>query len=216
MARHILTLIVKGGGLFLLELPVTVLGLLAVAVGIPFRREIPGTAKPFTDPRYAHPDGWALVRLPRWLLWWDNPYDGLLGDKRGWWDNRCRQFGRTCRTPLSMWLWAAVRNPSNHFSRCVVGVDVSRSQIVKLAGHDVVTGDAGRREWQFLLATDYRGRTFPRFFACIAYPFRPDRALMIDLGWKVKLSHNGTAPDAREQDRFKGNVFTISMWKRLD
>jgi hypothetical protein len=38
---------------------------------------------------------------------------------------------------------------------------------------------------------------------------------MIDVGYKVKVSHNGTTPDAPEKDRFKGIVFTISPFKEL-
>jgi len=214
MIKHILNWLFKSSLYFLIEIPLILLGLPLVAIGIPFR-DLPAIdgLRPFTDPRFLGRGYWARVRLPRWLLWWDNPFDGLWGDKRGWWDNECRRHGRTCEHPLSMWLWAAIRNPANYFSRCIVGCDVSRCVIRKLAGHDVVSGDAGKREWQFLVATDDRGRQYHRLFISWAWPFKPERSLLIDIGWKVKLSHNGTAPDAMEQDRYKGSVFTVSPWK---
>lgn len=62
--------------LFLLacDLVLLILGLVVVAVAIPFR--VPGVSVS---------DGRSIVNLPRWAWLFGNDYDGLLGDKRGWW-----------------------------------------------------------------------------------------------------------------------------------
>lgn len=201
-------MISKAFFLALLKVAVALAGLIVVAVAIPFRRY--STVR-IQFSQYPQLGEWSLVRLPEWALWWDNPYDGLLGDKRGWWAN---ERGGNHESFLSTWLWAAVRNPANYFSRNVVGVDVANMVIRLVAGDQEVSEEPGRREWQ-LLSGVKDGKEVRRFWLCFAYPFAPDHALMIDLGWKIKLSHNGTTEDAPPQDRFKGLVFVISPWKSL-
>jgi len=53
-------------------------GLVMVALAIPFR-----------VPAVSLSDGRAIVNLPRWAWLWGNDFDGLLGDKRGWWSSPC-------------------------------------------------------------------------------------------------------------------------------
>lgn len=211
MIAHGFRLIALSCLAFIIKAMMTIVGLVAVAIGVRFCIPVPGTLRPFSN----HPGGWSLVRLPRWLLWWDNPYDGLLGDKRGDWAQMCQYAGLDCRDLWAMWLWAAVRNPANYFSRHVIGVDVSNCLIEKLAGNDVVVEEPGCRGWQFLTATPVSGPRRYRLFVIWPWFFKPTRAVMLDIGWKIKLSHNGTAPDAAPNDRFKGFVFTASPWKTL-
>lgn len=186
---------------------VTISGLIVVPVALLFRKPVPGTLQKFTQ----YVGWWELVRLPKWALWWDNAYDGMLGDKRGWWN----WHTGNCRSFWSMYKWAAIRNSANYFSRNIIGCDVSDCVIVKAAGVDVVDENPGSRQWQLLRALDSKGRFYFRFYLVWAYPFRPDKGVMIDMGWKIKLAHNGTAKDAPPQDRYKGIVFTPSFWKAL-
>ena len=189
--------------LALLGLPVSILGLGVVWFALPYRRTV-GEAKPFTQ--YPDLGNWRLVRLPSWALWWDNAYDGMLGDKRGWWANECKGE-HTSR--YNMWRWAALRNPANYFSRNVCGVDVSNLTIELVKG----TAFENYRGYELLRGTDSNGRIYPRFY--LEYAFTATHGLMIDFGYKVKLSHNGTPSDAPEKDRVKGIVAVISPWKEL-
>ena len=207
MIWHILTWLFKSLAVFLLGIPVTLLGLPVVALALPFRTADLTTLKPFTQYR----GDWCLVRLPRWALWWDNAYDGALGDKRGWWDN----YTGDCRSFSAMWDWLAIRNPANYWSRNIAGVDVSDCVIEKLAGMDEVIEEPGLGGWQFLVATSSSGARYHRLFVVLPWWFDATHAVLIDVGWKVKLSHNGTSAEARPQDRFKGSVFTLSPWKEL-
>lgn len=187
--------------LALCKIPLFLVGLLVVALLIPFRK---------TDEATRLPSGWVFTNIPGW---WGNPCDGLAGDKRGDWAKEC---GGDALTFKAMWKWAALRNPVNYWSRCVAGVDVSRCVIDKLHGDDEVIEEPGVGGWQYLIARRDDGKTFPRLFAVFPYWFQPDKAFLIDIGWKIKLSHNNTPKDARLSDRAKGIVFTISPWKGLE
>lgn len=81
----------KSTAVFLSGLPVTAIGLVMVAIGIPFRTDHVETARPFSDPSF-----------------------------------------------LAMWIWAAVRNPANYWSRNITGCDVTGSTVDVLYGPDLI------------------------------------------------------------------------------
>lgn len=191
--------VIRAFFLALCKIPLFLAGLLVVAVLIPFRK---------TDESTRLPNGWVFTNFG---TWWGNPFDGLMGDKRLDYWNDCLAKG--WGPYRSMWHWAAWRNPVNSWSRMAAGVDVSQCVITKRFGQDVVEADQGLPGWQYLVATHASGKTYPRFFAEIL--LGKTHILLIDLGWKIKLSHNGTTPDACPQDRYKGLVFTVSTWKAL-
>lgn len=210
MIRHVLTWWVQSTAVFLLGLPVTLLGLVVVPLALPFRRYI-GEPRPFTQ----YPDAgyWRLVRLPSWALWWDNIYDGLLGDKRGWWENYCRKnYVHGADHWYSMFQWAAIRNPANYWSRMVTGCDVRSVSL--LAGQPVV--DEDNPGWHFLLAVDAKGSSF--YYLGFNFPWWFDKthAVFGRFGWKLKLTHDGMSPDAPEQDRIRASVYRVSFWKAID
>jgi hypothetical protein len=196
-----------------LGLILTLAGLLAVWLALPFAKADEQTRAPFTQ--YPILGDWVLVRLPFWARPWDNAFDGVMGDKRGWFANWCVEQGWEWPSRLGFWWWAAIRNPSNYFSRNVCGIDVSQFLIGRIAGQDVVEADAGHPGWQLLIAQDARGRVYPRFFAEIPWSFAPDHLFLVDVGWKIKLSHNDLAPDAALSEKIKGTVLTISPWKAM-
>lgn len=197
--------------LFLAKIPLILLGVFVVPCMIPFRKADPLTLVPYTQ----HPElgDWEFVNFPGW---WGNPCDGLSGDKRGDYAQWCVDHGIKPGGFLAMFIWAAIRNPGNYWSRCVAGVDVSQCWIVKRAGDDVVIEEPGQGGWQYLRAIRSDGKIFDRLLVVFPWWFDKTHAVLIDIGWKIKLSHNGTKPDARINDRMKGNVFTISPWKGLE
>ena len=196
--------------LALLGLPVSILGLGVVWFALPYRRTV-GEAKPFTQ--YPDLGNWQLVRLPSWALWWDNAFDGVYGDKRGWWANYCiPQYGSTFDSRKCMWYWTALRNPANYFSRNVCGIDVSTIRVEKVAGNIHDESVAPYRGWFLLRGTDGK-RIYPRLY--MEFAIHGNKGLMLDFGYKIKLSHNGTPADAPEKDRVKGIVFVVSPWKEL-
>ena len=216
MIKHILLWAIKSLAVFLVGIPVTLLGLPIVALALLFRTEDPETEQQFTDPRFADQGKHRMVTLPAWALLWDNKFDGAWGDKRGWWNNYCLEnYGKDCRSFRSMWQWLAIRNPANYWSRVLTGLDVSQCTIAKLAGDDEVDEEPGKWQWQFLLATRDDGALFHRLFCVFPWWFDPTHAVMIDIGWKFKLKHSRMSPDADVKDRVRGSVFTPSFWKSL-
>ena len=106
MIKHILLWAIKSLAVFLVGIPVTLLGLPIVALALLFRIEHPDTEATFTDPRFADQGKHRMVTLPAWALLWDNKFDGAWGDKRGWWNNYCLEnYGKDCRSFRSMWQW---------------------------------------------------------------------------------------------------------------
>ena len=88
--------------LLLANIVTDLLGIFVVALAIPFR--VPGVSVS---------DGRPIVNLPKWVWMFGNDYDGLLGDKRGWWDANT-PFGWKVDSFMAMWWWAAIRNPVNN------------------------------------------------------------------------------------------------------
>jgi len=215
MTAHLAKWFGKSLATLLLTLPVMLLGLLVVAIALPFR-SVHSEKQPFSDPQYpAYGEQWQLIRLPQWALWWDNAYDGMLGDKRGFWNDYCHQnYGKPCAAFYSMWQWAAIRNKSNYFSRNIIGCDVSRCTITLLAGQAEV--DEDHPGWHFLVAERDDGAQFHYLGFVFPWWFDHTKAVYGRFGWKIKMDHNGTSTDAREQDRFKGFVFRVSPYKAID
>lgn len=202
--------LLRAFGLFLLQIPLILIGFVVVAVLIPFRKTDETTRKPFIS--YPELGTWVFSNIPGWF---GNLSDGVLGDKRGWFANWCVERGIKYPSFAAMWIWAAVRNPINRFSRVVIGCDVSRCRIVKVWGDDVVEEVAGQRGWQYLLATRDDGKEYGCLRIVLPWCFKPTNGCVVYVGWKIKLSHNGTPPDAPEKDRLKGDTFNISLWKSL-
>lgn len=175
------------------------LGLIVVAGALPFAKAVPGTKKPFTQ----FPGEWELVRLPRWALWWDNPVDGMLGDRRGWWDNYClTNYGTDCRTFYAMWQWAAIRNSSNYWSRITTGVDSYFCNVSLVANG---------KYWQ-LLRGDWNKKVYPLFEGFIPYA-DGKHGLEWRIGWK--LDPGIPEPNVDRAERCWGSVFRIRPWKAI-
>lgn len=197
---------------FLAGLPVTILGYPLVAIGLLFAQS---SGLMFAFTQYPLHGYWRYTDLPAILQPWRNTFDGFRGDKRGWWANYCwENYGLPVTAWRSMFMWYC-RNPANYWSRVMTGIDASRCTITKLAGNDDIAEAPGLRQWQLLIAQHDNGLTYPRFFCSLAYPWWPDKAVMIDIGWKIKLKHSRMSPDADIKDRIRGSVFTPSPWKSL-
>ena len=212
MLKHILKWFFKSTFVFLAGIPVTILGLPMVALALPFRLYHPETQKAFTDPRQL-PGMWQLITLPAWAKWWSNEFDGAWGDKRGWWNTNCvNEYGKHCFEFFPMWMWLAIRNPANYWSRVMTGCDVSKCLITKLAGQDLA--DEDHPGWSFLVATE-RDTGKQYHLLQFWFPWNAAHGAWGRFGWKIAMSHNGTPADARPQDRIKGSVYRVSPWKAV-
>jgi len=191
----------RSTAVFLASIPMTLLGLPVVAIALPFRISDPNSVVPFTQ----YPGSWMFVRLPAWAQPWDNPVDGLLGDRRGWWNDYCvTNYGKACDAFYSMWQWAAIRNSANYWSRITVGLDASRCTAQLLA--------FGKR-WQFLCATRDDGRKFYLLEGLVPYP-NSTHALEFRFGQKIALDDNRD-PAQPLADRMLGCVYRFRPWKAI-
>ncbi|WP_313135525.1 DUF7338 family protein [Stutzerimonas nitrititolerans] len=173
-----------------------VIGLPVVALAIPFRTEGVSAS-----------DGRAIVNLPRWAWMFGNDYDGLFGDKRGWWADNT-PFGWPVGSFAAMWWWAAIRNPVNNL-RLVPGISCPVSEcLITYRGHYSVEDKPDRGGWQFVTAKRHSGssRWYGFYFV---HEWSKTRAFVIRIGYKIKPSHAGSDEPA------KGMTFKLNPWKEI-
>lgn len=182
--------------LIALRVMLIVLGLPIVALAIPFRVHALSAS-----------DGRPVVNLPRWAWLWGNDFDGLLGDKRGWWADNT-PFGLPADSFLSMWWWAAIRNPVNNL-RLVPGISCPVSEChIAYQGHYTVEDKPNLGGWQFVAARRIGGRS--RWYGFyFVHEWSATRAFVIRIGYKIKPSHQGSDEPA------KGVTFKLNPWKEI-
>lgn len=194
MAGMILHALAQWSWLILARLAGIVTGLVMVALAIPFR-----------VPTVSLSDGRQIVNLPRWAWLWGNDFDGLLGDKRGWWAENT-PFGAPADSFLAMYWWAAIRNPANNmrfldaFSAPVIGSKIS------YYGRYTVEDKPGMGGWQFVTA-EQGARRWYGFY--LVHEWGKSRAFAVRLGFKIKPSHAGTYEPA------KGLTFKVNPFKAI-
>lgn len=176
-----------------------VLGLFMVAIGIPFARWDVSVS-----------DGRAILNLPRWLHIWGNDFDGLLGDKRGWWAANT-PFHVDVNSFLAKWWWAAIRNPSNNMRRYSMFSAPIRGSKFAYVGDYEVEDDVEGGGMQFVKATSKAGKNYYGFYWVKEWHNSGDvkRCLMIRIGFKVFPRHAGTDEEP------KGLTYRLNPWKKL-
>lgn len=109
----------------------------------------PRDTKSLYRPTTQLPGVWQLITLPAWLSGGATSSTGHGGDKRGWWNTNCvNEYGKYYFEFFPMWMWLAIRNPANYWSRVMTGCDVSKCDITRLAGRDLANED--HPGWSFL------------------------------------------------------------------
>jgi hypothetical protein len=180
--------------LLLSNLILDLLGLFVVAAAIPFR--VPGVSGS---------DGRPIVNLPRWVWLFGNDYDGLLGDKRGWWAANT-PFGWPVDSFWAMWWWAAIRNPVNNMRFVKLWQAPVAGSTITYRGDYTVEDSQGQGGWQFVI-TENGGRHWYGFY--LVHQWSAKHALVVRFGFKVKPSHAGTAEEP------KGMTTKINPWKAI-
>ena len=180
-----------------------------VAVGLPFAK--PTRYIKFTQ--YKSPtSGVYQMQLPDWLKWFSNPEDGLTGDSRGWYWNT--YFPAWVPSWFKMWWWSGVRNPYNYLKRIVIGLDIRKFTFHKLCGQDYVRDDFNSCGFQILYARPKSGWLVRPMLYWVRRWGQSDRAIVVQIGWKIKLSHN-SAIEEDEWDNFKGVTFEPNFYKDI-
>lgn len=146
------------------------LGLVAVAVALPFAYSASPPALPATVQRSIYP-GWSYLRLPAWANWlWGNDKYGAMGNWL-WRD----------RDPLSYWaqyVWLALRNPANNLQRYGLFRFDADPGRVRCWGARRVDDVAGLAGWQ-LVSCGWRAGFY------WIMPWSRERCLRVRLGYKI-------------------------------
>ena len=171
-------------------------GLIVVPLAIPFKVE-----------SFSVSDGRAIYNLPKWAYIWGNDFDGLLGDKKFWWAANT-PFNLPVTHFISMFMWAAIRNPANNLRMIPWAQAPVTGSVITYKGDYTVEDDFGCSGWQFVKATN-KGKSWYGFYLVHEYKSKPTHALVIRIGFKIKPSHQG------EVDLPKGFVAKVSFFKKL-
>jgi len=210
---YILHFIISTTVNFILSSVITILGLPIVALAL-----LCGTVDDnTTGSAFSKSHGvWKLRRLHRPFLWWDNIYDGALGDSAGDWNRIClEQDGKPAIAFTSMWKWLALRNPANYFGRHILGLDVSEYNFRLLAGnYDVTEKNHG---WHFIIA---QHRVTGRLFYCLrfscAWWFNPKVIFTGWFGHKLTMHQQFVTKQSHPRDRFIGSVCRLNIFKKIN
>lgn len=182
-----------------------------VLIGMPFVKEDKSRETEFTihkspDRIKKHYD------LPMFFKWFRNIEDGMTGDHRGWyWNTYCYPWVPDW---MKMWWWSGWRNPANYIKRNILGVDVRNCNIVKVKGQDFVRDDFDNVGGQILRVDDLQGDTIHWAIYYVKRWGKSNRALVIQIGAKVKLEHNNVFYED-EADYFKGVTFEFNPIKDI-
>jgi hypothetical protein len=180
--------------LFLSDLVMDAAGLFVVAIAIPFRIESTSID-----------DGRPILNLPKWAYPWGNDFDGLLGDKRGWWTaNAPFPF----HTFLGMYWWAAIRNPANNmrmFSLWNAPIQGSR---IEWRGDFTVADKPFMGGMQLVKLTNPSLR-LPRYGFYWVHQWTPTHATVLRLGYKISPDLQGTL------ELPKGETTRFNPWKSI-
>jgi len=191
-------------------LGIILLPMVAVAIGLPFKKPV----KYIEFTQYKEPaEGVYQYRLPDWLKWFSNPEDFLSGDSRGWYWNT--YFPTWVPSWFKMWWWSGVRNPYNYLKRIVIGVDIRKFTFHKLVGQDYVRDDFDNCGFQILYAKPKSGWLPRPMLYWVRRWGTSDRAIVVQIGWKIKLSHDGLV-EKDEWDYFKGCTCEINPGKSIN
>lgn len=179
--------------LFVANVVLDVIGLVVVAIALPFRVK-----------DYSGSDGREISNLPKWAWLFGNDYDGVLGDKRGWWAANT-PFGLPVDNFVSMYTWAALRNPVNNMRRTNLFSAPVQGSTITFKGKEHVRDDKDSAGWQFV-TTENSGKKWFGFY--LVYLWSDTRAFVIRLGFKVEPKDAGSAER-------QGMTTKVNLWKAI-
>jgi hypothetical protein len=179
--------------LFVANVILDLIGLVVVAIAIPFRVD----GKSLSDGR-------PIKNLPKCVWLFGNDYDGLLGDKRMWWAANT-PFGLPADHFISMYTWAALRNPVNNMRLTNMFSCPVEGSTITYKGDKRVRDKAGEQGWQFV-TTENNGKKWYGFY--LVHLWSDKRAFVIRLGYKTEPS------DAGSTER-QGMTTKINLYKSI-
>lgn len=179
--------------LFVANMILDLIGLVVVAIAIPFR--VDGISLS---------DGRKISNLPKCVWLFGNDYDGLLGDKRMWWAANT-PWGLPADHFISMYTWAALRNPVNNMRLTDMFSCPVEGSTITYKGQAHVRDKVGGEGWQFV-TTENNGKKWFGFY--LVHLWSDKRAFVIRLGYKTEPS------DAGSTER-QGMTTKVNLFKQI-
>lgn len=199
---------------FAMVVPLTLLGLVVVPLALLFPDDSQKSATYITD----GVNQWWLRTLKPWASWWDNPYDGFLGDDKFRWASRDMVFGWKNTDYKAQCWWGAMRNPLHRFKSFVITCDIRRCTFTHLLGRDFVRDRADSTGFQFLMATRDDGVRFFRIYWVWKWPkafWGKDHAAIIEIGHEFRRDHWYQDYSGKDFKNLKGFAFLIHPCKGI-
>ena len=155
---------------------------------------------------------WEYVE-PKWKwLWpWGNDEDGYLGEPSGKWS---ASVDGNERSKLNMYMWSAIRNPANNFSRYTswYSCPVNDCVVEHVGTYNLDDNDPVATGSHIVVATHkVTGKKYYTLRIVWKYPFI-NRVFHVRLGFKIKPSHANSLQEAAA----KGWTFRISIAPRIN
>lgn len=199
--------------LFAIRAAVIALGIVAVPMALLFAFEASRPRVQFQG----YSGEWRDIRLPRWAYLWDNPSDGAMGDKRGWYWNEGRPAIIAKSDYLKAYYWLAFRNPANMFSRYLPVVSAhmpDMGPILVIGGDYFVRDKVGEEGWHFVKGKIGR-ITYYGFYGVWRY-VKSNKAFVVRLGHKIEPRHNTEQWDLLPiVKQWKGMTFRVNPIKDI-
>lgn len=214
MIIHYLWWLIQSVLLFLPQIPLTIAGLVVV----PLALRKPNDSQKSATYKTNGVESWWLRTLPRWASWWDNPYDGFLGDEALRWATRDIPFGWRNTDYIAQCWWGAIRNPLHRLKSFLIACDIRRCTFTLLAGQPFVRDRPDATGFQFALAKRDDGMRYYRLYWVWQWPWKIrglDRAAIIEIGHEFRQDHWQQDYGAREYKYFKGFAFLIHPCKAI-
>lgn len=202
--------IVANTALFLLVIPLTLLGIIIVPLALLSPDDSKKEATYRTDGTYV----WWLRTLKKWASLWDNPYDGFLGDDSYRWAGRDMVFGWKNTDYLAQCWWGVVRNPLHRFKSFIITCDIRRCTFTLLAGQEFVRDRPDATGFQFARAIRDDGVPFYRIYWVYQWP-GTERAFIIEIGHEFRRDHWYQDYEDRDYKYLKGFAFLIHPCKAI-
>lgn len=196
--------------LFCLIVPLTILGLITVPIGLLFADDSQKDATMKTD----GVNVWWLQRLPRWLYWWDNEYDGFLGDEYYRWAGRDIPFGWKNTDFVARWWWGSIRNSLHNFKSFLIACDIRQCVYTKVWGQDFVRDRVDATGFQFLKAKRANGFCYYRIYWVYRWP-GTNSGMIVEIGHEFRGDHWAEDYTGIEYKNYKGFSFLIHPFKGL-
>ena len=184
MIRHYAWAIIQNVLLFALCIPLIILGVVVVPLALLWPDDSQMTATYKTDGNFE----WWLRTLSPWASWWDNPYDGFLGDDAFRWASRDVPFGWRNTFYRAQCAWGAFRNPLHRLKSFLLACDIRRCTFLLLAGKEFVRDRPDSTGYQFALATRSDGVRYYRIYWVWQWPTKVVQVLIF-FKWILQPRH---------------------------